>query len=185
MIDDLPDLNNVHVESRYDKFISNRHFPPKESGMGSLTNGHSNIHTNDSKGEGTRRNNNYSDIYLAHNTSDREIRDKNDEVSESYLDYEDSIPTPRRAEHAASIHMRREHVPERIPDIDDRVQAHVEYFENDIKKEGDVTCADVLKHIDVCRLCSSYHSPSITPYIIIIVILAVLCILLLKKHLNI
>ena len=47
-----------------------------------------------------------------------------------------------------------------------------------------INCLDLADHIENCPLCSQIYKTDRTPYIIIIVILAIICVLLIKKVLN-
>jgi hypothetical protein len=47
------------------------------------------------------------------------------------------------------------------------------------------TCLEVCNHIDKCRLCSRFYNRDNTIYIIVIIVLTIICLLLLKKVLNI
>lgn len=46
-------------------------------------------------------------------------------------------------------------------------------------------CIDIARHIQDCPICSKFYSSDKTIYIIVIVILAIVCLLLLKKVLNV
>jgi len=47
------------------------------------------------------------------------------------------------------------------------------------------TCLDVADHIQNCPICSQFYKSNSSPYIISIIILAIICLLLLKKVLDI
>ena len=49
---------------------------------------------------------------------------------------------------------------------------------------GSPTCLDIADHVGACPICSRFYKNDNTVYIIAIVILAIICILLLKKVLN-
>ena len=51
--------------------------------------------------------------------------------------------------------------------------------------DGTPSCLDVAEHIANCPICSKFYSTDKTIYIIAIVILSIICILLLKKVLDI
>jgi hypothetical protein len=46
------------------------------------------------------------------------------------------------------------------------------------------TCLDIANHVETCPICSKFYKNDRTIYIIIIVLLSIVCILLLKKVLN-
>lgn len=46
-------------------------------------------------------------------------------------------------------------------------------------------CIDIARHIQDCPICSKFYSSDKTIYIIVIVILAIVCLLLIKKVLNV
>ena len=48
-----------------------------------------------------------------------------------------------------------------------------------------LNCIDVAEHINICPVCSKFYGNDRTVYIIIIVILSLICLLLLKKVLNV
>lgn len=48
-----------------------------------------------------------------------------------------------------------------------------------------MSCIDISKHIQECPVCSKFYSNDKTVYIIAIVVLAVVCLLLLKRVLNV
>lgn len=48
-----------------------------------------------------------------------------------------------------------------------------------------LNCLDVANHVQSCPICSRFYHNDKTPYIIAIVILAIICILLLKKVLDV
>jgi hypothetical protein len=47
------------------------------------------------------------------------------------------------------------------------------------------SCLRVADHISECRMCSTFYNPDKTLYIIVIVVLSIICILLLKRVLDI
>jgi hypothetical protein len=47
------------------------------------------------------------------------------------------------------------------------------------------SCLRVADHVSECRMCSTFYNPDRTLYIIIIVVLSIICILLLKRVLDI
>lgn len=49
----------------------------------------------------------------------------------------------------------------------------------------EITCIDVANHIEKCPLCSKFYNNDKTVYIIAIVLLSIICLLLLKKVLNV
>jgi hypothetical protein len=49
---------------------------------------------------------------------------------------------------------------------------------------GSPTCLEIADHVGACPICSRFYKNDNTVYIIAIVILAIICILLLKKVLN-
>lgn len=49
---------------------------------------------------------------------------------------------------------------------------------------GSPSCIDVANHIEVCPICSRYYKGDKSIYLVAIVVLAVLCLLLLKRVLN-
>jgi hypothetical protein len=51
--------------------------------------------------------------------------------------------------------------------------------------EGTPSCLDVAEHIANCPICSKFYNNDKTIYIIAIVILSIICLLLLKKVLNV
>lgn len=54
-----------------------------------------------------------------------------------------------------------------------------------ILPEGSPSCIDVANHIESCPICSKYYDNNNTIYIITIIFLSIICILLLKKVLDI
>lgn len=46
-------------------------------------------------------------------------------------------------------------------------------------------CVDIAKHIETCPICSKFYNNDKTVYIIVIVILSIVCLLLLKRVLNV
>ena len=59
-------------------------------------------------------------------------------------------------------------------------QAYIEKFASQ-----QFNCIDIARHIQDCPICSKFYSSDKTIYIIVIVILAIVCLLLLKKVLNV
>lgn len=55
----------------------------------------------------------------------------------------------------------------------------IEYF------HGSPSCIDVAYHIRECPICSQFYKNDKAPYMITIIILAIICILLLKKVMNV
>ena len=49
----------------------------------------------------------------------------------------------------------------------------------------DYSCIDISKHIAHCPICSRFYNNDRTVYIIVIVVLSIMCLLLLKKVLNV
>lgn len=47
-----------------------------------------------------------------------------------------------------------------------------------------ISCIEISEHISQCPICSKFYSPDNTIYIVLIVILVVLCLMLLKKIVN-
>lgn len=47
------------------------------------------------------------------------------------------------------------------------------------------TCLDVADHVQNCPICSQFYKTNTSPYIISIIILAIICLLLLKKVLDV
>ena len=68
-----------------------------------------------------------------------------------------------------------------VPQSPEHIPARIERYEGNT----DPTCLQVANHIANCPLCSKYYNNDKTVYIIAIVILTIVCILLLKKILNI
>ena len=52
-------------------------------------------------------------------------------------------------------------------------------------QDGSPTCIDVANHIATCPICSKFYNNDKTIYIIAIILLALICILLLKKLLDV
>lgn len=48
-----------------------------------------------------------------------------------------------------------------------------------------ISCIDIHRHIQGCPICSKFYNDDKTVYIIVIVLLAIVCMLLLKKVLNV
>lgn len=48
-----------------------------------------------------------------------------------------------------------------------------------------MSCLDIANHIQGCPICSKFYKDDKTPYIIAIALLAIICILLLKRILNV
>lgn len=61
-------------------------------------------------------------------------------------------------------------------------QAYIEKF---APSPPQFNCIDIARHIQDCPICSKFYSSDKTIYIIVIVILAIVCLLLLKKVLNV
>jgi hypothetical protein len=55
----------------------------------------------------------------------------------------------------------------------------IEYF------HGSPSCIDVAYHIKDCPICSQFYKNDKAPYMITIIILAIICILLMKKVMNV
>lgn len=49
---------------------------------------------------------------------------------------------------------------------------------------GSPSCIDVANHVEICPICNRYYNTDKSVYIIAIVVLAIICILLLKRVLN-
>jgi hypothetical protein len=63
---------------------------------------------------------------------------------------------------------------------------HQEVYEKQMRNLYDSpTCLEIHDHVQQCPICSRFFKNDNTPYIIAIVILAIICILLLKKVLNV
>lgn len=48
-----------------------------------------------------------------------------------------------------------------------------------------ISCLDIASHVGDCPICSKFYKNDITAYIICIVVLAIICLLLLKKVLDV
>jgi hypothetical protein len=48
-----------------------------------------------------------------------------------------------------------------------------------------IHCVDIIDHVKLCPLCSKIYNDDKTIYIIIIIMLMVLCLILIKKILNV
>lgn len=61
------------------------------------------------------------------------------------------------------------------------------HYENDMNKFSNNTfsCLDIAEHVKMCPICTRFYRNDYSLYIILIVILAIICILLTKKVLNI
>ena len=60
-----------------------------------------------------------------------------------------------------------------------------EHFKNFNMPIGSPSCLDVAEHISKCPICSKFYNTDKTIYIIAIITLAIICILLLKKVLDV
>ena len=64
-----------------------------------------------------------------------------------------------------------------------------QYAMGDIKSKynmsGSPSCLEVADHIANCPICSKFYNTDKTMYIVVIVLLALICIILLKKVLNV
>lgn len=56
--------------------------------------------------------------------------------------------------------------------------------EQDFRMTVPLNCIDVANHIKECPICSKFYNTDLTIYYIVIVVLAVLCILMMKKTLG-
>lgn len=65
-------------------------------------------------------------------------------------------------------------------------QQYGQVIENQIRENySSISCLDFANHVKSCPICSKFYNTDKTPYIIVIVILAVVCLLLLRKVLSI
>lgn len=60
-----------------------------------------------------------------------------------------------------------------------------ENFSSENKDPLSYNCVDIAKHIQNCPICSRFYNNDHTAYIIAIVVLAIVCLLLLKRVLNV
>lgn len=75
--------------------------------------------------------------------------------------------------------------PSRHSDFDEIIQEpSFQNAPNQNPSKPNINCLDLADHIENCPLCSQIYKTDRTPYIIIIVILAIICVLLIKKVLN-
>jgi len=63
-------------------------------------------------------------------------------------------------------------------------QEHADYFEH-MSNSSKLSCLEISEHIKDCHICSKFYNNDNTVYIIVIVILSIICILLLKRVLDI
>lgn len=78
----------------------------------------------------------------------------------------------------------------RLNDQKEKYDSHIQEQENNSIKtfnmpSGTPSCLDVAEHIANCPICSKFYNTNKTIYIIAIVILSLICILLLKKVLDV
>ena len=61
-----------------------------------------------------------------------------------------------------------------------------DYIGNNIIENytSNISCLDFAKHVKNCPICSKFYNIDKTPYIVSIVILSIVCLLLLRKVLN-
>lgn len=53
------------------------------------------------------------------------------------------------------------------------------------KTQTYINCIDIVKHVQECPICSKFYNNDKTVYILVIVVLCVICLLLLKKVLDV
>jgi hypothetical protein len=64
-------------------------------------------------------------------------------------------------------------------------QQYGQVIENQIRENySNISCLDFANHVKGCPICSKFYNTDKTPYIIAIVILSIVCLLLLRKVLN-
>lgn len=63
--------------------------------------------------------------------------------------------------------------------------AQKESFEENLEDDKKLNCIDIAEHVKDCPICSKFYKRDNTLYIIVIVVLAIITILLLKRVLNI
>ena len=68
--------------------------------------------------------------------------------------------------------------------MDDKEQSYVSPPKY-MLPDGSPTCIDIANHIASCPICSKFYNNDKTIYIIAIILLALICILLLKKLLDV
>lgn len=54
-----------------------------------------------------------------------------------------------------------------------------------VKHYMNFSCIDIAKHIQECPICSKFYNNDKTVYVIVIIVLSVVCLLLLKRVLNV
>ena len=87
-------------------------------------------------------------------------------------------------------HMQQQMQPHMQPHMQQQMQPHMQYEQS--QEHFDQTpnsykpsCLEVAEHIKDCPICSKLYNNDNTVYIIVIVILSIICILLLKRVLDI
>jgi hypothetical protein len=98
-------------------------------------------------------------------------------------------------QHMQNQHMQNQHIPNYVQYHNPNIQNNrnkniiknedyeIEHYEN--KEKNYCSCVSVSDHVFNCKVCTKLYNNDRTIYIITIVMLSIICILLLKKVLNI
>ncbi len=80
----------------------------------------------------------------------------------------------------------QQHIQQHIQQQPQQIQQQYgQVIENQIKENyNSISCLDFANHVKSCPICSKFYNTDKTAYIIVIVILAVVCLLLLRKVLS-
>jgi hypothetical protein len=174
-IENLPELfdlesspNHGLTSQQYDR-VHNRireTFKPSQfSGMGMGTDVNSNRH------------NNLQHTQLSGMSTDIDVNNKNDSSSriqarQHVVNQENNFNTEQNENY-------------NIPSQQKQTQSVQESFKHFNMPIGSPSCLDVAEHVSKCPICSKFYNTDKTIYIIAIITLTIICILLLKKVLDV
>lgn len=118
------------------------------------------------------------------------INSKNDSISGSKMQSRQNLVNTNKENNnfsAADNSAQKENIPNQAHF---QAQAHVQSHSHALQEHfnmpiGSPSCLDVADHISKCPICSKFYNTDKTIYIIAIITLAIICILLLKKVLDV
>ena len=205
MISDLPDLETLENDRpNVTKYIRNntKNFQP-ESGMNSDEQYHKKYLTdlgNDNYIDENTDQNIYFDIYQNNNTGHNNNNNNNNNTGHNNNNhtghnnnnnhtYHNNIIRNTNQNNHTGHNNNNNHTGHNniIRNTNQKKYKNYEMINN--SKDGffypKLSCLDINSHIVKCPICSKFFKPNVTIYIIIIAVLIIICLLMLKKCLNV
>jgi hypothetical protein len=123
--------------------------------------------------------------YNTNNFNNNDMNDYDDDYDNDYDNHYDTLRKIKKRRKNYNADIDEDKYIKGYPEYADKPEENVKIESYEKPKDKNITCVDVANHASSCNVCSRLYNNDKTIFIIAIVLLSIICIILLKKVLEI